>query len=95
MKPAIKVANPILDKDGYEETPPDIMEAMEAAHAAGPLPVDFLPPPAELVLKTRKKSTTLRLDADVVDWFQSMGKGYQTKINAVLRSYKASHTKRA
>lgn len=32
-----------------------------------------------------KKSVTLRLDSDVVDAFKSEGKGWQTRINAVLR----------
>jgi uncharacterized protein (DUF4415 family) len=35
-----------------------------------------------------KRPVALRLDADVLDWFRSSGKGYQTRINAVLRSYK-------
>ena len=34
-----------------------------------------------------KKQVTLRLDADVLRWFRSQGKGYQTKINALLRAY--------
>ena len=29
----------------------------------------------------------MRLDADIVDWFKSQGKGYQTRMNAVLRAY--------
>lgn len=37
-----------------------------------------------------KKPVTLRVDADVLDWFKSLGKGYQTKINAVLRRFKES-----
>ena len=35
-----------------------------------------------------KEQVTLRLDADVLDWFKAQssdGKGYQTKINATLR----------
>ena len=32
-----------------------------------------------------KTSTSLRVDADVLAWFKSQGKGYQTRINAVLR----------
>ena len=31
----------------------------------------------------------MRIDGDVLDWFRSAGKGYQTRINAVLRSYVA------
>ena len=35
-----------------------------------------------------KASISLRLDADVLDWFRAQGPGYQTKINAVLRAFK-------
>ena len=35
--------------------------------------------------KPLKTSTTLRIDSDVLAWFKSQGKVYQTKINAVLR----------
>lgn len=35
--------------------------------------------------KPIKASTTVRLDADVLAWFKGQGKGYQTRINAVLR----------
>jgi uncharacterized protein (DUF4415 family) len=34
-----------------------------------------------------KKPLSLRLDADIIDWFQRQGTGYQTRINAVLREY--------
>lgn len=34
-----------------------------------------------------KKQITLRLDTDVLAFFRSTGKNYQTRINAVLRSY--------
>ena len=32
-----------------------------------------------------KKPVTLRLDADVLAWFQRAGRGYQTRINLALR----------
>ena len=32
-----------------------------------------------------KESTTVRLDADILAWLKSAGKGYQTRINAILR----------
>lgn len=32
-----------------------------------------------------KESTTLRIDADVKAWLKSKGKGYQSKINEILR----------
>ena len=34
-----------------------------------------------------KKSVTIRIDADVLDWFKSQDGRYQTKINQVLRNY--------
>jgi len=34
-----------------------------------------------------KKVLNMRIDADVLQFFRREGKGYQTKINAVLRSY--------
>ncbi len=34
-----------------------------------------------------KEQITLRLDQDVVGWFKGTGKGYQTRMNAVLKSY--------
>lgn len=40
-----------------------------------------------------KKPVSLRLDADIVDWFQRQGAGYQTRINAVLRDYAERHGK--
>jgi uncharacterized protein (DUF4415 family) len=42
---------------------------------------------AVLRLPQKKESLTLRLDHDVVAWFRRTGRGYQTKMNAVLRSY--------
>jgi uncharacterized protein (DUF4415 family) len=33
-----------------------------------------------------KKSLTIRVDADVLAWLRSQGKGYQTRINQLLRS---------
>ncbi len=40
-----------------------------------------------------KKQVTLRLDADLLAWFQAQGKGYQTHINAALREFVEEHRK--
>lgn len=40
-----------------------------------------------------KKSVTIRLDADVLEWFKKQGKGYQARINKLLRSYMEIHAK--
>ena len=34
-----------------------------------------------------KVSFTMRYDPEILDWFRKQGPGYQTKINAVLRTY--------
>ena len=43
-----------------------------------------MPPP-------RKVHTGIRFDADLLDWFKAQGKGWQTRMNAVLRSYMEAH----
>ncbi len=42
---------------------------------------------AKLVMPQRKETVTLRLDPDVLSWFRREGRGYQTRINAVLRAF--------
>ena len=34
-----------------------------------------------------KQAVTIRLDADVLEWFRGQGQGYQTRINQLLRMY--------
>lgn len=36
--------------------------------------------------KPTKASTTVRVDSDVLVWLKSQGKGYQTRINTILRA---------
>jgi uncharacterized protein (DUF4415 family) len=53
---------------------------------------------AVLVVPSKKKAISIRLDEDVLDFFKRDGEGYQRRINAVLRSYmqqKAKPKKRA
>ena len=42
----------------------------------------------ELPSAPRKAAISLRLDAEVLDWFKAQGPGYQTRINAILKAYK-------
>jgi len=41
----------------------------------------------------RKSQITLRIDADVLEWFRAKGSGYQSQMNAILRAYKEAHEK--
>jgi len=64
-------------------TPPELAD----------LPADFWDG-GELVTPALKKAISLRVDEDVLDWFKETGPRYQTRINAVLRSYMARTRKR-
>ncbi len=45
---------------------------------------------ARVVLPEKKQSISLRLDRDLLEWFKTRGRGYQTRMNAVLRAYMRS-----
>jgi uncharacterized protein (DUF4415 family) len=42
---------------------------------------------AKLVEPMTKKAISIRVDNDVLEWFKNQGKGYQSLMNSVLRSY--------
>ncbi len=48
---------------------------------------------AKLRLPKAKRLVSLRIDSDVLDWFKRQGKGYQTRMNAVLRAYVRAHSR--
>ena len=50
---------------------------------------------ARVVVPPGKKQLTVRLDADVLAWLQDQGKGYHSRINAILRAYYEAHRDRA
>jgi len=45
---------------------------------------------ARVVMPRRKETVTMRLDAELLEWFRSE-RGYQTRINAILRAYMKAH----
>lgn len=45
----------------------------------------YLPEELAGMYRPIKKPVTVRLDADVLGWFQRGGRGYQTRINQALR----------
>jgi len=55
----------------------------------------YLPEELAGMYRPLKKPVTLRLDADVLAWFQRDGRGYQTRINRALRSVMIEERKRA
>lgn len=42
---------------------------------------------AQPIGRDQKVHTGIRIDADVLNWFKAQGRGWQTRMNAVLRSY--------
>jgi uncharacterized protein (DUF4415 family) len=48
---------------------------------------------AEVVYPVAKRALSIRLDQDVIDFFQAQGRGYQTRINAVLRHFMTEKTR--
>jgi uncharacterized protein (DUF4415 family) len=73
---------------------PRRVAGIAASAAARPRPQDF---PEELaaMYKPLKKPVTLRVDADVLAWFQRGGPGYQTRINLALRKTMIEERKKA
>ena len=62
-----------------------IRRAIETDPEARPTDADFWKN-ARVVLPKAKEAITIRLDADLLEWLRKR-KGYQTRINAVLRTY--------
>ena len=58
-------------------------EAEKAFKAATTKPADLPPPPA--AVPGAKEQVTLRIDRDVLDFFQTEGPGWQERVNAALR----------
>ena len=69
-------------------------DELERAIAADPDQADLVGPidwsRVRVGIPRPKTEVHIRLDADVVDWFKAQGRGYQTRINAVLRAYVAA-----
>ncbi len=66
-----------IDYSDIPEISPE-MFARAVAHRGLPVP-------------PRKTQIALRIDGDVLAWFKAQGKGYQSRINALLRAYMEAH----
>jgi uncharacterized protein (DUF4415 family) len=86
---------PLIDKEGEvrELTKEDFARARPASEV---LPEILGPEVAAELLKPKprgpqkkplKASTTIRLDVEVLEAFKAMGKGWQTRMNNVLKDY--------
>jgi uncharacterized protein (DUF4415 family) len=64
----------------------NLKPARRATLAPEELPNEFWDD-AEIIEPNTKTAISLRVDADVLEYFKSQGKGHLTRMNAVLRSY--------
>ena len=67
----------------------EVHTAVESDPDVHPTDEDFWED-AKVILPRRKEVVTIRLDADLLDWLRQQP-GYQTRINAILRSYMRGH----
>jgi uncharacterized protein (DUF4415 family) len=74
-------------EQGMDRTDTARLDAMTDADLIGDDEDAFDLSAAKVGFPSSKQQLTLRLDTDVVDWFKSQGRGYQTRMNAVLRSF--------
>ena len=65
----------------------EIRRAVDADRDAAPIVTADWFRRARLVEPKPKKAVSMRLDEDVLNWFKARGRGYQTRMNAVLRAY--------
>jgi len=70
-------------------TDEDIARAVADDPDVAPLDLDWSQ--ARVVMPPGKENVTLRVDRDVLAWFRGTGKGFHTRMNAVLRAYMEAH----
>jgi uncharacterized protein (DUF4415 family) len=84
--------NIILDDKYYSDAPPEVDKAFERSVE---IRADFLPPPEDIKKAGIKKTISIRLDKENIDYFKQAaaknGTHYQTLINDLLRVYVNQH----
>jgi uncharacterized protein (DUF4415 family) len=83
-----------LNRKLIEMSDEEVERRAKADPDAGAIPPGFWDK-AKVFLPENKRQITLRLDADVIRWFRNSGRGYQSRMGAVLKSYVAAQKKRA
>ncbi len=90
-KPISTISKAKTDWDPFDALADEqVRGGIEADPDVHPTDEDFWKT-AKIVMPQPKETMTIRLDADVLEWFRKQGRGYQTRINAILRSYMRAH----
>ena len=69
------------------------IERMAAADSDNPATAAADWASSEIGVPPLKTAVNAKFDVEVVNWFKSQGRGYQTRMNAVLRKYMQAHRK--
>ena len=83
-----------LNRKLIEMSDAEVERRAKADPDAGAIPPGFWDN-AKILMPGPKQQITLRLDPDVIRWFKRTGKGYQSRMGAVLRSYVEAKKQRA
>ena len=93
-----------MKKGNPEPLTPELQAELDALAAMPDTEIDTtsMPPITDWSRAVRgqfyrpiKRPLSLRVDADIIDWFQRQGQGYQTRMNSALREYVERHRERA
>ncbi|MBU2788061.1 BrnA antitoxin family protein [Acidithiobacillus sp. VAN18-1] len=85
-KPPVLSAGQKARLDAVASMPDEIIDYSDAPHLPGAVWMK-----AATELPRTKEQITLRIDAEVLEFFRHTGARYQSRINAVLRSYVEAH----
>jgi len=83
-----------LNRKLIEMSDEEVRRRAAADPDAGVIPPSFWDR-ATVLMPQNKQQITLRLDPEVIGWFKRTGKGYQSRMGAVLRSYVEAKRKRS
>ena len=93
-----------MKRGNPEPLTPELQAELDALAAMPESEIDttHMPPIADWSHAARgpyyrpiERPLSLRVDADIIDWFQQHGQGYQTRMNFALREYVERHRERA
>lgn len=90
----IKADKPLKGRTDWERVnalTEEEIERMAAEDEDNPATTEEHWAKATVGLPPRKTRIHASLDSDVVHWFKAQGRGYQTRMNAVLRRYMEAH----
>ena len=86
IKDLHKLETPDRDWSAFDAlTDEDIAKAVAEDPDAAPIDLDWSN--AVILDLAPKTAISFRVDTDVYDYFKAKGKGFQTRMNAVLRAY--------